>query len=204
MKSHWAFCCIASSVSVQRLLYIWTGETSVIVLKNKKITGRFCQELSWSKTKRCGVKEWTMRVVYWVNKKFKDCKSIEALPYNIMYNNIYISWWVYFVTGLNLVLQQPMTAVLAKTMADTVKKSSYCLYLSHQSKKIKFEVIGARHNMLAKNHSLTSQKVIHIWQPWFWLKSGQKHAHAGFCFLLKQNKKQKYHWSGSRLAIVKI
>ena len=43
-----------------------------------------------------------------------------------MYNNIYISWWVYFVTGLNLVLQQPLTAALAKTKTDIVKKSS-CL-----------------------------------------------------------------------------
>ena len=33
------------------------------------------------------------------------------MPINInsvsMYNDMYISWWVYFVTGLNLVLQQP-------------------------------------------------------------------------------------------------
>ena len=79
-----------------------------------------------------------------------------------MYDNVYISRWVYIVTGLNLVLQQPMTAVLTKTMTDTVKKSSYCLYSSHQSKKIRFEVIGARHNMLAKNPSLISQKIIHI------------------------------------------
>ena len=43
-----------------------------------------------------------------------------------VYNNTYISWWVYFVTGLNFVLQQPLTAVLAKTKADIAKKSSYC------------------------------------------------------------------------------
>ena len=43
-----------------------------------------------------------------------------------MYNNIYISWWVYFVKGLNLVLQQALTAILAKTKADIAKKRSYC------------------------------------------------------------------------------
>ena len=36
-----------------------------------------------------------------------------------MYNDMY------FVTGLNFVLQQPSTAILAKTKADIEKKSSY-------------------------------------------------------------------------------
>ena len=35
---------------------------------------------------------------------------------------MYISWWVYFATGLNFVLQQPLTAALAKTKADIAKK----------------------------------------------------------------------------------
>ena len=38
----------------------------------------------------------------------------------------YISWWVYCMAGLSLVLQQPSTAVLAKTKAEIAKKSSYC------------------------------------------------------------------------------
>ena len=42
---------------------------------------------------------------------------------------------MYFVTGLNLGLQQPLTAALAKTKADIAKKSSYC-YLSHCPKAI--------------------------------------------------------------------
>ena len=46
-----------------------------------------------------------------------------------MYTNMYISWWVYFVTGLNLVLQQPLTAALAKTKADIMKKSAYATRL---------------------------------------------------------------------------
>jgi hypothetical protein len=33
---------------------------------------------------------------------------------------------VYFVTGLNLVLQQPLTVLLTKTNAYIAKKSSYC------------------------------------------------------------------------------
>ena len=33
---------------------------------------------------------------------------------------------MYFVTGLNLVLQHPSTAAQAKTKVDIVKKSSYC------------------------------------------------------------------------------
>ena len=41
-----------------------------------------------------------------------------------MYNDIYISWWLYFI------LQQRLTAELAKTKADIAKKSSYC-YFSH-------------------------------------------------------------------------
>ena len=36
----------------------------------------------------------------------------------IMYNNMYISWWVHFVKGLDLVLQHPLTAVLSKAKAD--------------------------------------------------------------------------------------
>ena len=31
--------------------------------------------------KRYDVKEWGMHVVYWVNKKFKDCNSIDASSY---------------------------------------------------------------------------------------------------------------------------
>ena len=42
---------------------------------------------------------------------------------------------VFFVTGLNFVLQQPSTAVLAKTKVDIAKKSSYP-YLSHWLKKL--------------------------------------------------------------------
>ena len=38
---------------------------------------------------------------------------------------MYISWWVYFVTGLSYVLEQPSTARLAKTKADIIKKSSH-------------------------------------------------------------------------------
>ena len=43
---------------------------------------------------------------------------------------MYISWWVYFVTGLSLVLQQPATAVLAKTKADIAKKELLFLLVS--------------------------------------------------------------------------
>ena len=46
-----------------------------------------------------------------------------------MYSNMYISWWMYFVTGLRYVLQQPSTAGPAKTKADIAKKSFYS-YLS--------------------------------------------------------------------------
>ena len=38
--------------------------------------------------------------------------------YNNMYCNMYINRWMYFVTGLNLVLQQPSPATLAKTKAE--------------------------------------------------------------------------------------
>ena len=82
----------------------------------------------WFTPKRYDVKERAVHV-FWVNQKFKDCNSIDASPYTypciktcIM---IYISWWVYFVTGLNLVLLQPSTAALAKTKADIMKNSSY-------------------------------------------------------------------------------
>ena len=37
---------------------------------------------------------------------------------------MYISSWVYFVTGLSLVLQQPATAVLTKTNTDTYPKKN--------------------------------------------------------------------------------
>ena len=43
--------------------------------------------------------------------------------YSYMYTNMYISWWVYFVTGLSYVLQQPLTARLAKTKTDTIHTS---------------------------------------------------------------------------------
>ena len=36
-----------------------------------------------------------------------------------------ISWWVYFVTGLSYVLQQPPTAGLAKTKADITNESAH-------------------------------------------------------------------------------
>ena len=52
--------------------------------------------------------------VYWVNLKFKDCDSINAS----MYSDMYISWWVYFLTGISYVLKQPLTDGLAKTKAD--------------------------------------------------------------------------------------
>ena len=42
-----------------------------------------------------------------------------------MYSNMYIRWWVYFVTGLIYVLQLPTTTKLAKTKADIVNKNSY-------------------------------------------------------------------------------
>ena len=50
--------------------------------------------------------------------------------YISMYSNMYIIWWVYFVTGLSYVLQQPPSAGLAKTTADIAKKSSHS-FLSH-------------------------------------------------------------------------
>ena len=40
---------------------------------------------------------------------------------------MYISWWVHFVTGLNYVLQQALTARLAKTKADIANKSTHSL-----------------------------------------------------------------------------
>ena len=49
-----------------------------------------------------------------------------------MYSNMYISWWVYFLTGLTYVLQQPLTGGLAKTKADITWKTSHS-YLSHWS-----------------------------------------------------------------------
>ena len=46
--------------------------------------------------------------------------------HQLIYILLYIiSWWVYFVTGLDFVLQQPSTAILAKTKADIAEKSSY-------------------------------------------------------------------------------
>ena len=41
-----------------------------------------------------------------------------------MYSNMCISWWMYFVTGLSYVLQQPSTARLARTKVLS-KKSSH-------------------------------------------------------------------------------
>ena len=38
---------------------------------------------------------------------------------------MYISWWVYFVTGLSYVLQQPPNAGQAKTKADISNKSAH-------------------------------------------------------------------------------
>ena len=92
--------------------------------------------LKWSlKPKGYDVKEWVTHVVYWVNQNFKDRNSIDASPYTYQYitNSKYISWWVYFVTGLNLVLQQSSTAALAKTKEGIAKKSS-CCYLSRSLK----------------------------------------------------------------------
>jgi hypothetical protein len=50
---------------------------------------------------------------------------------------------VFFVTGLNLVLQQPSTAALAIPKADIAKKSSYCysscwLLLKYQIQTLNF------------------------------------------------------------------
>ena len=45
--------------------------------------------------------------------------------YNDMYFNMYISWWVYFVTASSYVLQQPSTAGLAKTKADITNESAH-------------------------------------------------------------------------------
>ena len=55
------------------------------------------------------VQECATRGVYWVNLWFKDGNSIDASVHTYlyiygMYNNMYISWWVYFVIGLSLVL----------------------------------------------------------------------------------------------------
>ena len=50
--------------------------------------------------------------------------------YNDLYSNTYISWWVYFVTGLRYVLQQPSTAGLAKTKTDIAKKELLFLLVS--------------------------------------------------------------------------
>ena len=38
---------------------------------------------------------------------------------------MYINWWVYFVTDLGYVLQQPSSAGLAKTKTDISKKTSH-------------------------------------------------------------------------------
>ena len=83
--------------------------------------------------KRYEVKECASRCVYRVNLEFKDCNSINASLYTYllsMYSIMYIGWGVYFVTGLSYVLQQPLTAELAKTKANIVKKSSHS-YSSH-------------------------------------------------------------------------
>ena len=52
-----------------------------------------------------------------------------------MYNNMYISWWVYFVTGLNLVPTKPSTAVMAKTKADIAKELLKMILVFHRSIK---------------------------------------------------------------------
>ena len=58
---------------------------------------------------------------------------------------MYISWWVYFVTGLSLVLQQPLTAVLAKTKADFVENSSFlCRIYFRQKNQTKNDVFNMR------------------------------------------------------------
>ena len=45
-----------------------------------------------------------------------------------MYSNMYISWWVYFVTGSSYVLQQPSTAGRPKqTQISRKKKLSFLL-----------------------------------------------------------------------------
>ena len=49
--------------------------------------------------------------------------------YSVLYSNMYISWLVYFVTGLSYVLLQSTTARLAKLKADIAKKNSHS-YLS--------------------------------------------------------------------------
>ena len=40
-----------------------------------------------------------------------------------VYNNRYISWWMYFVAGLSLVLQQPSTAVLPNQRQISQKRA---------------------------------------------------------------------------------
>ena len=60
-------------------------------------------------SKRYDVKECATHGVYWVNLKFT-----ETLLYRDMYSNMYISWWVYFVTGSSYVLQQPSWGLVCR------------------------------------------------------------------------------------------
>ena len=121
-----SLCVWISRQAFENLLKIcvYTGCT------NKNTSYSMVPDSLWSK--RYDVMEWAMRVVYWINQKFKDCNSIDASPYKYPCITICIKiciticWCVYFVTGLNLVLQQPSTAVVAKAKADIAKKSSYC------------------------------------------------------------------------------
>ena len=56
------------------------------------------------------------------NKK-SICKTVSQSTHEVIYISLYIN--MYFVTGLSYVLQQPLTAGLAKTKADIANKSSY-------------------------------------------------------------------------------
>ena len=66
---------------------------------------------------------------------YKVCLFLWNRLWNSIYTSLYIyifvyskiSWRVYFVTGLNQVLQQPSTAELAKTKAEIPKKKALIL-----------------------------------------------------------------------------
>ena len=69
------------------------------------------------------LKECALRAVYLVNLKFKDRFSIDTSA--DIHIAVHIAIHVYFVTGLSYILQQPSTAGLAKTKADTAVPRSY-------------------------------------------------------------------------------
>ena len=57
--------------------------------------------------------------VWFLDSKFYKYSQNYNQNQNVLLNKMFISWWVYFVTDLNLVLQQPSTAVL-------LLKGRYC------------------------------------------------------------------------------